>query len=86
MLCHEIFSKVMDHNEVTLHYLTVIAEYLERKKTGRPHSTAALPIKKPAIEMHKEGILYLLTDQKYRSVSKYIYTLCSPTSYMITIP
>ena len=63
--------KVIDHNEVTLHYLSVIAEYAEKMTNIR--AKAALPkavATKVPLEIQKEGLKLFLQQQRF------VYACC----------
>ena len=63
--------KVIDHNEVTLHYLSVVAEYAEKMTNIR--AKAALPkpaAAKASLGIQKERIKLFLQEQRF------VYACC----------
>ena len=60
-------SKVMNHNERTLHYLTVIAEHLEHKKKEGPKiEKEGTTTANSRLEPQKQEIVSILSQTKNR--------------------
>ena len=59
-------SKVMNHNERTLHYLTVIAEHLEQKKEGPKTEKEGTTTTNSRLEAQKQEIVSILSQTKNR--------------------
>ena len=58
-------SKVMNHKEITLHYLIVIAEHLEQKK-GLETEKEGTTTTNSRLEPQKQEIVSILSQTKNR--------------------
>ena len=59
-------SKVMNHKEITLHYLIVIAEHLEQKKEGLKTEKEGTTAANSRLEAQNQEIVSILSQTKNR--------------------